>query len=102
MSQNELTADKIAGEMTALVQDAEALLHATSGQSDSKVAEIRARLSGAVANARTTCRSLQGKAAEQVRHGIETTDATVRTHPWESVGVAFAVGLVVGVLVGRR
>jgi ElaB/YqjD/DUF883 family membrane-anchored ribosome-binding protein len=102
MSQNELTADQIAGEMKALVQDAEALLHATSGQADSKIAEIRARLSEAVANARTTCVSLQGKAAEQVRHGIETTDSAVRSHPWESVGVAFAVGLVVGVLVGRR
>jgi len=102
MSQNELSAEKIAGEINSLVDDAEALLQATAGQVDSKIIEIRNRLAGAVANARVTCRDLQGKATEQVRHGIETTDATVRSHPWESVGVAFAVGLVVGVLVGRR
>lgn len=102
MSDTELTAEKIAGDMNALVQDAEALLHATTGHADSKVAEIRNRLSGALSNARTTCRDLQGRTAQQIRQGIQQTDATVRAHPWESVGVAFAVGLVVGVLVGRR
>ncbi len=102
MSEAELTADKIAGDMNALVQDAEALLHATSGHSDSKLVEIRNRLNSALSNARSTCRDLQGRTAAQVRQGIEKTDATVRAHPWESVGVAFAVGLVVGVLVGRR
>lgn len=102
MSENELTTDKIAGEMNALVQDAEALLEATSDHTDSRIAEIRHRLSGAVANARVTCKDLQGRATAQVRRGLEQTDATVRSHPWESVGLAFFAGLVVGALVGRR
>lgn len=102
MSENELTADKIAGEMNALVQDAEALLDATASHTDSRITEIRNRLSGAVAKARVTCQDLQGRATAQVRRGLEQTDATVRSHPWESVGVAFAAGIVLGVLVGRR
>ncbi|HRI16202.1 MAG TPA: DUF883 family protein [Verrucomicrobiota bacterium] len=102
MSEIELTQGQVAEDMTDLVRDAEALLTATAGQTDSKLTEIRNRLSGAVANARSTCRKLQGQASQQLKQGIEQTDATVRAHPWESVGVAFAVGLVVGVLVGRR
>ena len=102
MNDNTLSTDKIASDLHALVEDVESLLKGTAGQADSKLDEIRNRLAGTVANARVTCRDLKSKASSQVRQGIETTDATVRAHPWESVGVAFAVGLVVGVLIGRR
>jgi ElaB/YqjD/DUF883 family membrane-anchored ribosome-binding protein len=33
---------------------------------------------------------------------IEAADKAVRTHPYESVGIGFAVGLLVGFLIGRR
>ena len=32
----------------------------------------------------------------------KVADKTIREHPYESVGVAFGVGLLIGVLVGRR
>lgn len=102
MNETEMAAEKIAGDMNALMQDAEALLQATEGHSDSKVAEIRRRLVAAMSQARASCIDLRNKASEQVRQGLEVTDATVRAHPWESVGLAFAVGLLVGVLVKRR
>jgi ElaB/YqjD/DUF883 family membrane-anchored ribosome-binding protein len=102
MSEPTITTDKLVEDLRTLARDAEALLAATAGQADAKVHEIRNRLAAAVSNARGTCEDLKGKAAEQIRRGLRETDETVRSHPWESVGVAFGVGVVVGILLGRR
>jgi len=102
MSEVTISTDKLLEDLRVLARDAEALLAATAGQADAKVHDLRARLSVAVAGARGTCEELQGKAAEQVRRGLKETDETVRAHPWEAVGVAFGIGVVVGILLGRR
>jgi ElaB/YqjD/DUF883 family membrane-anchored ribosome-binding protein len=97
-----ISTDKIVEDLRILARDAEALLSATAGAADSKLDDLRSRLSTAVHNARGTCEKLQGKAAEQIRRGLHETDQTVRAHPWEAVGVAFGIGVVVGILLSRR
>ena len=32
----------------------------------------------------------------------KATDRTIREHPYESIGIAFGLGLLVGVLVARK
>ena len=96
------TTEKLVEDLRILAHDAEALLSATAGQTDVKIGELRQRLSAAVRGARGTCEELQGKAAEQIRRGAHETDLTVRAHPWEAVGVAFGIGVVVGILLSRR
>lgn len=97
-----VTTDKLVEDLRVLARDAEALLSATAGEADVRIHELRNRLSAAVANARGTCEELQGKAADQIRRGLRETDQQVRDHPWEAVGVALGIGLVVGILLGRR
>lgn len=97
-----MSTDKLVEDLHILARDAEALLSATAGQTDAKISELRQRLTAAVHGARATCEDLQGKAAEQIRRGLHETDQTVRAHPWESVGIAFGIGVVVGILVSRR
>jgi ElaB/YqjD/DUF883 family membrane-anchored ribosome-binding protein len=44
-----------------------------------------------------------GHAAEaRAREAASQVDHQVREHPWTAVGVAAGVGLLVGILVGRR
>jgi ElaB/YqjD/DUF883 family membrane-anchored ribosome-binding protein len=38
----------------------------------------------------------------RTRAAARTTDEYVHVHPWKAVGVAAGVGLVVGLLIGRR
>jgi ElaB/YqjD/DUF883 family membrane-anchored ribosome-binding protein len=102
MNETTLSTDKLLEDLRLLAHDAEALLAATAGQADAKIHELRNRLAVAVNSARGTCEELQGKAADQIRRGIKETDQTVRAHPWEAVGVAFGIGVVVGILLGRR
>jgi len=60
--------------------------------------EIRAKLDTAIEKAKAVCEQLQ----EKTVLAAKATDRTVREHPYEAIGVAFGVGLLIGVLVGRR
>ena len=39
---------------------------------------------------------------ESLNQAKQKSEQTIHEHPFESVGIAFAVGIVVGVLIGRR
>jgi ElaB/YqjD/DUF883 family membrane-anchored ribosome-binding protein len=45
---------------------------------------------------------LQEALAEKTRECIRTTEMYVRDNPWQAVGMAAGLGLIVGLLVGRR
>lgn len=95
---NEANMDKIMADLKVLTNDAEALMQATAGQAGEKVSELRQRLSVALDSAKATCRRLEDKAIA----GAKAADKTIREHPYESIGLAFGIGLLIGVLVGRR
>jgi ElaB/YqjD/DUF883 family membrane-anchored ribosome-binding protein len=63
-----------------------------------KMHDVRSRLSAAVDRAKETC----GEWREKAVTGAHATDRTIREHPYQSIGIAFAVGLLIGVLVNRR
>jgi ElaB/YqjD/DUF883 family membrane-anchored ribosome-binding protein len=90
--------ERLAGDLKALMRDAEELMKATAGQAGEKVAELRSRLSAAIESAKATCHRLEEKTVAAAK----ATDRTIREHPYESVGIAFGIGLLVGVLVGRK
>ena len=74
------------------------MLAATAEMTDKKVTEARERLSAALERGKLTCEQVQEKA----RQGVRATDETVRSHPYESIGVAFGAGLLIGLLLRNR
>ncbi len=88
----------LVGDLKLVMSDAEELLRATAGEAGEKVKEIRRRLTVALESAKANYDQLQDKAVEATK----ATDRVIRDHPYESIGVAFGVGLLIGVLVGRR
>lgn len=90
--------DKLSADLQSVMRDAEELMKAAAGLPGEEASELRARLAGALENAKATCRRWQSKAADAAK----AADHTIREHPYESMGVAFGVGLLIGVLVGRR
>jgi len=95
---NEANMEKLGTDLKELSRDAEAVLQATAGQAGEKMAELRSRLSKTLESAKATYQRLEEKAVA----GAKVADKTIREHPYESIGVAFGVGLLIGVLVGRR
>jgi ElaB/YqjD/DUF883 family membrane-anchored ribosome-binding protein len=95
---NEANMGKVVDDLRTLSHDAEAVLQATAGQTGEKMQELRGRLASTIESAKVTYRRLEEKAVA----GAKAADKTIRDHPYESIGVAFGVGLLIGVLVSRR
>ena len=94
----EANMEKLLADLKVQSRDAEAVLHATAGQAGNKMSELRSRLTHALESAKANCQRIEEKAVA----GAKVADKTIREHPYESIGVAFGVGLLIGVLVGRR
>jgi ElaB/YqjD/DUF883 family membrane-anchored ribosome-binding protein len=89
---------RLANDLKAVVRDAEDLMKATTGQAGDKITELRGRLTAVLESAKDTCSRLEEKTVAAAK----ATDRTIRDHPYESLGIAFGVGLLVGVLVTRK
>jgi len=99
---NHVTMETLRADLATVMRDAEALLKASTEQGGAKADEARAKIRESLQHAKT--RLLEAERAA-VRHGEEAVAATetrIRDNPWQSVGIAAAVGVVIGVLLARR
>ena len=92
-----MSTERLANDLKAIARDAEDLIKATAGEVSEKAKEARSRLMVALESAKGRCEELQEKAVA----GAKATDKIIRDHPYESIGIAFGVGVLIGVLVGR-
>ena len=81
-----------------LVEDSRALLAATADVAGEKVAAARERVASALEAAKETYAQAQKNAVA----GAKATDKLIREHPYHAIGIAFGVGALIGLLLGRR
>ena len=60
------------------------------------------RVGDTLEQGRAALEQMQTAISEKTRECMQTTDAYVRGNPWQAVGIAAGVGLVIGLLLGRR
>ena len=94
--------ERVMEDLRVLVHDSETLLKATAGDVTEKAKEARARLRAALERAKSACDELQRQTVAAAKAAAKRADAVVREHPYESIGVAFGVGLLMGLLVTRK
>jgi len=85
-------------DLESLAEDAKTLLAATADVAEEKVVEARERLAEALDRRKATWVRVQDRAIESAK----ATDQTIRTHPYQAIGVAFGVGALLGLLLSRR
>jgi ElaB/YqjD/DUF883 family membrane-anchored ribosome-binding protein len=90
--------ERVATDLKTLTRDAEELLKATAGDVSEKAKAAREQVGAALERAKATCANLQ----EHTVAVAKKADAVVRSHPYESIGVSFGLGLLIGVLVTRK
>ena len=81
-----------------LAEDARALLNATVDVAGEKVGEARKRLAAALERGQEMC----GCVCEKAREGAKAADQVVHKHPYQAMGVALAVGALIGYVLARR
>lgn len=101
-SQNKILRDKMTADARTLIADAQEMIALISEQSSEKLSEINGKLQESAVKARENLTHLRDETRIRVKEASEATDAYVHEKPWKAVGIAAGVGLVVGVLFGRR
>ncbi len=96
------TTDSLFDDLKTVVKDAEDLLKATAGIAGEKVAAARERAEASVRGARERLSSAQEDVIERTREAAENADEYVHRNPWQAVGIAALVGLILGLIASRR
>lgn len=94
--------EKLVADMKIVVADAEEILRVTANQAGEKVAEMRERIQDRLRDAKLRLADAEAALLDKTKAAARATDDFVHEHPWQAVGVAAAIGLALGVLIGRR
>lgn len=94
--------EQLINEFKEVVSDAEALLKATANTGGEKLAEIRAKAEESISIVRESIFDAESSIMLKSKVLAKATDVYVHENPWRSIGLAASVGMVIGLLVGRR
>jgi ElaB/YqjD/DUF883 family membrane-anchored ribosome-binding protein len=99
---SEISSEQLIGDFKALMADAEALIKATASHEDGAIASIRSKAIDTLSNAKESLSHLEGTFSDKAKVIAESTDDFVHRNPWEAVGVAAGLGLLIGLLIRRH
>jgi ElaB/YqjD/DUF883 family membrane-anchored ribosome-binding protein len=97
-----ISAGQLIDDLTSVIRDAENLLRATAAQTGDKVEEMRARAEESVRQAKARLEGIEEEAIAHARALAGEADEYVKGNPWQAVGIAAGIGLVLGLLMSRR
>ncbi len=98
----DVSREKLASDLRIVIADAEELLRATAGQMGEKAVIARERIQESLRAAKDKVSRVEEAVVDKTKAAARATDDYVHEHPWGAVGIAAAVGLVIGMLISRR
>ncbi len=97
----EVTKDKLFSDLKVLVSDAEELLKVTANQAGEKVAAARHRIEQSLEEGKKSLADAEEIVLDKTKEAAKAADVYVRENPWNAVGIAAGIGLVLGLLLRR-
>ena len=94
----ELAINNLLSDLKAVIRDGEELLRAGARNLGERGGAARERLAASLEVAKDTQRRLQ----RAITAGAKAADGLVRDNPYQAVGLAFGLGMVVGLLANRK
>lgn len=98
----QVTRDRLIEDFKTVMHDAEELLKATANQTGEKIGGVRARAEESLREARRKLGEMESNLIGRTKAAAKATDQLVHDNPWQSIALATAVGLMLGMLISRR
>jgi len=93
---------KLVSDMKVVVADAEEILRATAGVAGDKMGDLRERIGERLRDAKLRLADAEAALVDRTKAAARVTDDYVHENPWRAVGIAAGIGLLLGVIIGRR
>lgn len=94
--------DRLIADVKVLMADADEIVKAMASATGEKAVELADRLRVNMRNAKDKMADVQVVVADKAKVAARVTDDYVHDNPWQAVGIAAGVGLLLGLLIGRR
>ena len=98
----QVSSETLIGDFKALMADAEDLIKATAGHEEGPLSAIRSKALETLNSAKESLSSVEGTVVDKAKVVAESADEFVHRNPWEAVGVAAGLGLLIGLFIRRR
>ena len=102
MNDNAVNRDKFVQDMKLVISDAEELLRATASQAGEQIAVVRERFKDSLHDAKVKLAEADAVLRDRAKQAARYTDEYVHENPWRAIGVAAGIGLLLGLILGRR
>ena len=93
---------KLVSDMKVVVSDAEEILRATAGVAGERMVDLRARIGERLRDAKLRLADAEAAVVDRTKAAARATDDFVNDNPWQAVGIAAGIGLLLGIIIGRR
>lgn len=94
--------EKLMADLRTVIGDAEEVLRVTADQASAGASELRVRMQERMQQAKLRLQDLQDNAVQRARAAGHAADDYVHEHPWKAIGAAAGIGMIIGMLIGRR
>jgi ElaB/YqjD/DUF883 family membrane-anchored ribosome-binding protein len=94
----EESTERLLQDLKAVVQDGEELLRAGAQELGERGNAAREKLTAALEIAKETRRKLEERAIQSAK----AADQFIRDNPYQTIGIAFGIGMVFGIIMNRR
>lgn len=94
--------DQLLEEFQALVRDTERLLQHSASLAGEQAEELREQIRNSLGRARSTLHNAEDALHARGKAALDATKGYVQTHPWQTLGIAAGIGLLLGMLISRR
>lgn len=98
----DVTKEQLIADFKVVMSDAEALIKATANQGGEALATARAKAEESLAIAKAKLADTQAALVVRAKAAAKATDVYVHENPWQAIGIAASVGLLIGFIMGRR
>jgi ElaB/YqjD/DUF883 family membrane-anchored ribosome-binding protein len=102
MSESETPRERLVDDFAAVLGEAEEMLKRAAAETGDKARDLRSQVETKLLRAKLRLQELEGEAVDRAKAAARVTDDYVHRNPWQAIGVAAAVGVLVGLLLNRR
>jgi ElaB/YqjD/DUF883 family membrane-anchored ribosome-binding protein len=94
--------ENVIKDFKGMVSDTEALIKATANTGGEKLAEVRTKVEQSLSLVKEKLMDDEYEILAKTKTVLKASDNFVHDNPWRSIGFAASIGVVIGLLIGRR